>query len=60
MKLTDDHKVQIFCAALTASIQAATKAPTGATVVVKSPVETASLITAEAIVKLQSKAWATS
>ena len=57
MKLTDDHKVQIFCAALTASLQAAAAAPTGATLVVKTPVAKASEFTAEAIVKLQSKDW---
>lgn len=64
MKLTDDQKVQIFCAVLNAHIQAdaaekvAAGANTGSGVGVKSVVERASLVAAEAIAKLMSKAWA--
>jgi hypothetical protein len=58
MKLTDDQKVQIFCAALNGAIQvqaeAAFKTDTRMTV---GPVEIASSLAAEAIAKLQSKAW---
>jgi hypothetical protein len=63
MKLTDDHKVQLFCAALTATIQAEGQAAaasgphTGSKVGAPSAVEKASLIAGEAIAKLQSKAW---
>jgi hypothetical protein len=60
MTLTDDHKVKIFCAALTAVIQAqatmiTTKGPTSVRL---GPIDTASNLAAESIAKLQSKDWA--
>ena len=58
MKLTDDQKVQIFCAALNGVVQveaeAAFKVDARATT---GPVEIASSLAAEAIAKLESKAW---
>jgi hypothetical protein len=62
MELTTDHKIQIFCAALTAIIQAdATTSTSGAGrgsgVGVQSPVDRASAITSESIAKFLSKAW---
>jgi hypothetical protein len=58
MKLTEDQKVQIFCAALNGVVQvhaeAAFKTDAGMTT---GPVEIASALAAEAIAKLQSKAW---
>jgi hypothetical protein len=59
MKLTDDHKVQIFCAALSSTIQAdATIAASGEVPDGPGSIEKASALAAEAIAKLQSKAWA--
>jgi hypothetical protein len=64
MKLTDDHKVQIFCAALSATIQADAQVAAaalgqhvGPKTGAPSTVERASLIAAEAIAKLMSKTW---
>jgi hypothetical protein len=58
MKLTDDHKVQIFCPALTANIQSAVMlAKQSGPVQMPSPVKTAAAQAAEAIALLQSKAW---
>ena len=58
MKLTDDHKVQIFCAVLNATVQATFLATLeGKQLANNNPVESASLRAAEAIAKLQSKAW---
>ena len=61
MKLSDEQKVQIFCAALNAHIQAEaaqTRASgPGSGIGGTSVVEKASQTAAEAIVKLQSKAW---
>lgn len=58
MKLTDDQKVQIFCAALNGvvQVQAETAFKTDARVTT-GPVEIASLLAVEAIATLQSKAW---
>ena len=58
MKLTDDQKVQIFCAALNGviQIQAETAFKTDARAIT-GPVETASLLAAEAITRLQGKDW---
>ena len=63
MKLTDDQKVQIFCAALNAYIQAEAVTNTsgvdrGSGIGVRGAVEKASQTAGEAIAKLQSKAWA--
>ena len=61
MKLTDDHKVQIFCAALAATIQTEGEAGvasgphTGSRVGVPSTVEKASLIAGEAIANSKAK-----
>jgi hypothetical protein len=58
MNLTDEHKIQIFSSALNAVIQAeATEPPGGSGIGRTTAVEKASLIAAEAIAKLQSKAW---
>jgi hypothetical protein len=63
MKLTDDHKIKIFCAALSGTIQAdayatvASGPNTGSKVGAPSLVEKASATASEAIAKLQSKAW---
>jgi hypothetical protein len=60
MKLTEDHKVQIFCAALNAQIQAdAASKVTGAHQVsggALGTVDKANQLAAEAVVKLE-KAW---
>jgi hypothetical protein len=58
MKLTDDQKVQIFCAALNGvvQVQAETAFKTDARVTA-GPVEIASSLAVEAIATLQSKAW---
>jgi hypothetical protein len=58
MKLTDDQKVQIFCAVLNGviQVQAETAFKTDARATA-GPVETAGLLAAEAITKLQSKDW---
>ena len=58
MKLTDDQKVQIFCAALNGVVQVQAEAAfkTDARLTT-GPVEIASSLAAEAIAKLQSKAW---
>jgi len=64
MQLTDDQKVQIFCAALSATIQAEAQvmAALGPNVGSKAgalgTVERASLVASEAIGKLMSKTWA--
>jgi hypothetical protein len=56
MKLTDDHKVQIFCAALSATAQylVVNGLPRTGTI---TPVETASTLALEAIKKLQTDEW---
>ena len=58
MKLTDDQKVQIFCAALNGVVQvrADTAFKTDARVTT-GPVEMASSLAVEAIATLQSKTW---
>jgi hypothetical protein len=58
MKLTDDQKVQIFCAALNGviQVQGETAFKTDARVAM-GRVEIASLLAVEAIAKLQSNAW---
>jgi hypothetical protein len=58
MKLTDDQKVQIFCAALNGIVQvhADTAFKTDARSTT-GPVETARLLAAEAIAKLQGETW---
>jgi len=58
MKLTDDQKVQIFCAALNGVVQVAAEAAfkVDARTAIGS-VELASSLAVEAIAKLQSKAW---
>jgi hypothetical protein len=62
MKLTDDHKVEIFCAALNAQIQAdaastmAGGAHQGSGIGALTTVAKADLAAAEAIVKLE-KEW---
>jgi hypothetical protein len=58
MKLTDDQKIRIFCAALNGvvQVQAETAFKTDARVTM-GPVEIASLLAIEAITTLQSKAW---
>jgi hypothetical protein len=58
MKLTDDHKVQIFCSALKAVYpQEAPKPGEGGPMTTAGPVKKAGLLAAEAIALLQSKAW---
>jgi hypothetical protein len=53
-KLTDDQKVQIFCAALAVTLQADPKPGDP----MANPVKKAGSYAAEAIALLQSKAWA--
>ena len=65
MKLTEDQKIQIFCAALSGQLQAdatinaaaLASGNRGSGTSIKTPVEKASLTAAEAIAKLQSKEW---
>ena len=58
MKLTDDQKVQIFCAALNGVVQVQAEAAFKTEArVTAGPVEMASSLATEAIAKLQSKAW---
>ena len=59
MTLTQDQKVQIFCAALSANLQVALKVGLeGGKPHFANPVDAASLQAAQAIAKLQSKEWA--
>jgi hypothetical protein len=57
MKLTDDQKVQIFCAALNAHIQVFLREELEARRRMEDPVNAASIQASHAISKLQSKEW---
>ena len=57
MKLSDDHKVQIFCTALNATLLKETTYKPDTSRVIKDPVEVASLLALQAIGRLQSKDW---
>jgi hypothetical protein len=60
MKLTQEQKVQVFCAALTGVLQNTKEWIPGGPIPKKEdqPVERASAIAAEAIAKIQSSVWA--
>jgi hypothetical protein len=57
MKLTDDQKVEIFCAALNAHIQVFLREELDARRRMEDPVDAASIQASHAIAKLQSKEW---
>jgi len=58
MKLTDDQKVQIFCAALKGAVQVQAEAAFKIDArMTAGPVEMASSLATEAIANLESKTW---